>query len=269
MGNAGAGEVSGERRKCAENALLQEGDHPESAMLRWLSKGEEVDVLEGPVEVFHEPGVVLQGTAVADGASGWFVVQDSSAEVFASGGNMFVCKVSIAMTDGQDAATSKILRKVAKGEALQLVGETMHRSGMGGGTKRQKFLALSDGTEGWVTVTGAHGTAFLVAKESYFVVQKPRMLWRGDMSPAGAGDAELVRPLEVGEAFEAWQEAFPVEALAPRMAAYVRAVGDGAAGWVSWPKSSAELLVAEGAPKKPQPKPKPKAKSVGKAQVGR
>lgn len=241
---AGRGHAGlGVRRKCALDILLQQGRDPESEAIRWLCAGEFVELLDGPVEVPHVPGMVLNGIAVTDSAAGWIALQGPAGEecVSNNGGHLFKCKAAVAMTDGLELAESRILRKVTPGEVLELLEDYADLSN--GGLHRQPFRTLRDGIEGWVTVRGTQGQLFLIPTQTCYILQKPRILWQGT-------DPAMVRPMQAGEAFDASEAPRPIEAMSSRLAVRVRASQDSATGWVSWSQRSYDqpLLVAEEPP---------------------
>merc|ERR1712107_126875 len=66
------------------------------------------------------------------------------------------CVKEIAITNIEEIATSKLLRKLVVGEIVEVF-----EPGKPGPIQRIKIRAINDGVEGWVTVKGNQGTTFL------------------------------------------------------------------------------------------------------------
>lgn len=217
----------------AENVGLRKSlDAP--AAIRDVQVDEVLELLEGPREETGKPSILLRGKASKDSAEGWITMQSSDGTTFAEASkDIYVCKSTIAMTDGFDIKKCKVTRKVEVGETLQVIGGRKEDSNVE--ITRLQFRAVRDGKEGWVTLKGNQGTIFMEPSPSHYVVKKVATL-RQDSEEG----SEEVRQLEVGEAFEA--EGAPEEVQPEmRLAMQARALSDGQTGWLSFPASAVAL----------------------------
>jgi hypothetical protein len=78
---------------------------------------------------------------------------------------MYVCVKAIAMTSAFDMGKSKILRSLAEKEEVEVIDGP--RSDPSTKMERLHVKCLSDAKEGWVTVKGNQGTAFLEPLDSH------------------------------------------------------------------------------------------------------
>merc|ERR1719387_1836393 len=81
----------------------------------------------------------------------------------------YVCVQGIAVTDGVDIASSKVLCKLKVGAILEGLGESQDVSGIG---PRVKCKVASSGEEGLVTLKGNQGTQYLGEVTAYSVYCK-------------------------------------------------------------------------------------------------
>jgi len=68
---------------------------------------------------------------------------------------------TIAFTDNKDIGACKTLRKADEGEVVEVLEGPVHDEANGMTRIRAKSLKKDDTTEGWITVSGSKGTAFL------------------------------------------------------------------------------------------------------------
>jgi len=210
----------------AKNAPLRANSDDSSAEVRALVLGEELEVVEGPRQNAAAPEVQLHCIASKDGTQGWITAQSSKAVNASPSKAMYICKSVIAMTDVFDLTKCKILKKVAVGETLQVVGAPDGQHDQKRDINRLRFRSMKDGQEGWVSLKGNQGTVYLEVSTSHYVVESAVTLRTESQE-----GSEALRQLEVGEAVEVVEP--PVENQpAPKMIIYVRAVSDGKCGWI-------------------------------------
>jgi len=142
------------------------------------------------------------------------------------------CEVAIAMTDESDLDKCSMVRRIDVGEALERQ-EGEQQMNVDGAT-RVKFRACRDGSVGWVTTQGNQGTVFVKSAAKHFVCVQA--------APVHAGlsaDSAVVRVMMPGEAFAAVEDPTPKKVAGGDRLVFhsVRAIIDGAQGWVA---SSAE-----------------------------
>lgn len=198
-----------------------------SKPVRKLTQDEVLELLEGPREEVPKAELFLHGSVGKDGPDGWITLRSSDGSTSAALSNdIYVCKSAIAMTDSFDIKDCKVVRKVAAGEALRVIGGKKEDASIE--ITRLQFKAVKDGAEGWVTLKGNQGTIFAEASTSHYVVSKGCSI-----RAAAARDAAEVGKLKKGDVFAAKAE--PVEDTpATRLLMRARAMDDGASGWVSF-----------------------------------
>jgi len=165
---AGEAEVSQERflelirlyYKVVKGTVLSENLSIKSKTVRRLEMGEVLEALEGPAK---EEGVGVQRVkckAVNDDASGWVTIAGNQGTPFLEpGGNFLSCVKETVLTDGLSVQDSKTVRKIAKGEVIEVLEFTKKDASLD--IKRIKGQAKLDGATGWITVSGNQGTAYL------------------------------------------------------------------------------------------------------------
>jgi hypothetical protein len=214
-----------------------------------LQPGQLAELMEGPFEKADRPELILQGKSCKDGAEGWFTLRTlEGLENAATSQTLYVCRSAIALTDVFDIHKCGIVRKVATGEVLELIGD---EDGEGVATEgdaetpavsRKKFRALSDGATGYITLRGSQGTVYLEVSTSHYLLMERVPLHRGRYpTPGGvnAGNGQaVVRWLESGEAFEASGQPEEGKQQLPVVSVRVRSVDSLESGWASWTKSS-------------------------------
>merc|ERR1712039_475247 len=105
---------------------------------------------------------------------------------------LYICKEMVAMTDGQDIMSCKVLRKLAVGEFFEASGPVVEDSTTG--VSRLPGKALKDGKEGWITIKGNAGTIYAEAATKYYAVKK-----EVELEKRFNTGGESIRKLEVGE----------------------------------------------------------------------
>jgi len=235
---------------CSAEVSLRESDEAGAPVVATVHDGDLLELLDGPCEAAVDPELLLNGRAASDGEQGWITLRDVDGETSAFlRQGLHVCKIAIAMTDVCDIQSCKIVRKIEvdetltvlpSGEDQEMTNEQDQTDSRQGVTRRQ-FRALRDGATGWVTVKGSQGAVYLEASKLHYELGKriPLHSGRSTSRPSGADagtdSAEVVRWLEVGEAFEAFGPPEEGPPQAPRVSVRVRSASGGAAsGWASW-----------------------------------
>jgi len=138
----------------------------------------------------------------------------------------YKCVKEIAITSEFEIKSSVSVRKLEAGEVVEVVEGP--RSDEGLGVMRIRAKALSDGTIGWVTATGNHGTPFLVeTRKPCLHVAKGQVPLQDDFASEGSKEIRSIAAHEVLEILEGPRK----EPLGNAMRARCKAVSDGATGW--------------------------------------
>eukprot|EP00927_Polykrikos_kofoidii_P033786 TRINITY_DN2862_c0_g2_i1.p1 TRINITY_DN2862_c0_g2~~TRINITY_DN2862_c0_g2_i1.p1 ORF type:complete len:884 (-),score=211.54 TRINITY_DN2862_c0_g2_i1:94-2532(-) len=207
---------------CEQEVPLNSCFETNSEELRKIRPGEVFELIEGPRKEPPQPIQRVRGKAKKDGKVGYVTVEDSS------GANLELtslmsCKQSIAITSTFSISQGKAIRKLAVGETLEtLEPEKLDEERS---LFRIKARATLDGQEGYVTVKGNQGTAF-VEPDKYLYICKSAVPIE---ARAVAGSA-TVRMLEEGELFEAADSPTKDTKDGPNRAKG-RSVSDGTEGW--------------------------------------
>jgi len=203
---------------------LQSDD--KSEIVRTIRADEVLELLEGPQQEKVPPELLLHVKASSDGATGWLTLRDATGRQAASPAQGFyVCKSTIAMTSTLELKNTKAVRKVAVGEVLELVDGGGKDAGAGD-LSRLRFRAVSDGTEGWVTLVGKQGTVFVEKSTKHYTVDGGAPLHED-----WASGSPVVRRLSAGEAIEALEP--PKEVMQDAKSVLrARAIEDGKSGWI-------------------------------------
>jgi len=193
--------------------------------------GEVFEVIEGPRK--EDPLQVqrIKGKAAKDGKIGWTTLKDAAAVDNFELTKVLVCKSSIAITNSFDIATGKAIRKLEVGEVLDIVEEP--KSDESRSLLRVKAKSQKDGKEGWVTMKGNQGTAYVEETSKHYKCVRGVDL----EGRFGAGTGPAVRTLEVGELFEV-QEGPKMETKQGANRVRGRNVGDGKEGWFTLTKKN-------------------------------
>jgi len=202
-------------------------------VVRALKPEEVLELVEGPRKTTFEPGLKVKGKAVSDGAIGWFCVRDKTGTVFAEADNKYYsCTSSIAMTDNFDIKDCKVVRKLAAGELFMVEEGPVQVEDAG--ISRVKGKSLKDEAVGWVTIKGNAGTVYAEASNKHFcILQDVPLTKRFPTLSAG----EEVRVLAKGEAMQVL-EGPKEENFQPETRLKVKALSDGALGWITKNKAT-------------------------------
>jgi len=140
--------------------VLTETMSIKSKTLRRLENGEIVEGLEGPKKEDNVSVMRVRCRVVQDGSTGWVTVAGNQGTVFLElGGSSMTCVKETIITDGLSVTDSKTIRKIAKGEVIDVV--EFERKDPSCDLMRIKGKAKVDGTVGWITVQGNSGATFL------------------------------------------------------------------------------------------------------------
>jgi len=146
--------------KVVKQSVLGESQSIKSKTLRRLEAGEIVEVVEGPTKDDGVGVIRLRCRAVKDEVEGWVTVTGNQGTVFLEqGGNTMACVKETPMTDGLSVESSKTIRRISRGEVIEVIEFPKKDESMN--VMRIKGKAKLDGTTGWVTVMGNQGTTFL------------------------------------------------------------------------------------------------------------
>lgn len=137
----------------------------------------------------------IQGKANQDGKMGWINFKTPSGKPVLEAIKVLVCKRTIAITSAFDIGEGKALRKLDIGELLDLVED--ESSDKRRALSRVKAVSRKDGIEGFVTVKGNQGTAYVEVSNRHHTVKFATAL----EARFASGSPEL-RMLEEGEIFE-------------------------------------------------------------------
>lgn len=205
------------------NIRVDDGEAP----FKVLQAEDVLELIEGPRREAYPPGLRIRGKAISDGAAGWIHVMDKRGVTYAEADDKcLTCIVSVAITDSEDIADCKVLRKLAVGEVVSQI-EAPREDGESGLT-RCKVTALKDLKEGWITTKGNAGTVYAKASGTMYKVAKAHALQKGFSS----GKSEAVRQIEAGEAFQVL-EGPREEKFAAEVRVKGRALADGSVGWIT------------------------------------
>jgi len=196
-----------------------------SAVLQTLKAEDDLEVLEGPRKESLGNAMRARGKATLDGAVGWFTTKTKAgADCVKPGRSTYTCVSSIALTDGMDIKACKVVRKLAKGENLTVLEGPVEDSNAG--LTRIRVQAAQDSAEGWVTVRGNAGTAYVEESGRQFVITRSTPLQIGiDSASTTKRTLEEEETIEVleGPKEEVADEPLRVKCRAP----------DGKVGWVT------------------------------------
>lgn len=211
---------------CTQDVSLRRSAESETECVRQLHAGEALELLQGPEHERLGSEKRLRGIACSDESSGWLQLKNSDGATMAEErNNMFKCTEAIAMTDVEDFDSCSMVRRVDVGEALELLPGD--KANPDSGSTRMKFRACRDGLEGWVTTKGSQGKVYAHSVKKHFVCIQACPLHAG----LGA-ESSVVKVLMPGEAFKAFEDPKEVTGGQKRDIYKVRAVRDGADGWV-------------------------------------
>jgi len=236
MGNQGTPfltEVEKPFYTCLSEVILEREFKSEGAdgVTRTVAADEVLELLEGPRKQTFEPALRVRGKAIADGAMGWFTARDRNGNVLAEADSKYYsCTSSVAMTDNMDIKDCKVLRKLVVGELFTVEEGPVEVKEAG--VTRVKGRCLKDDLVGWITIKGNAGTQFAEASSKHFCVLSEVPLTKA-FPTAKCG--EEVRKLAKGEAMQVL-EGPKEESFTPEVRVKVKALTDGAVGWITQKK---------------------------------
>merc|ERR1712176_339329 len=146
--------------KCVKSTVLTETISIKSKTMRRLEVGEVLECLEGPTK---EEGANVQRVrcqAVSDDVAGWVTIAGNQGTPFLEpGGNLYSVVKETVLTDGLSVQDAKTIRRVTKGEIIEVLEFGKKDATLG--VKRTRGKAKQDGATGWITISGNQGTNFL------------------------------------------------------------------------------------------------------------
>lgn len=197
-----------------------------AGIVRELKEDEVLELLAGPRTEEVPDTKRARVKASKDNAGGYLVLSDRTGTVYAEPKKLYSCTASVAMTDNRDINDCKVVRKLVVGELFEAISDPVQDEQSK--IWRMEGTALKDGKTGWVTQKGNAGTTYVELSKKHFTIVKEAPLKK---KPTGDATADVVRQLEVGEAVELL-EAAKIEKAAPEQRIEVRALLDGAKGWI-------------------------------------
>lgn len=146
--------------KVVKGTVLSEDLAIKSKSVRKLELSEVLEALEGPCKE-EDVGVErYKCKAVNDDAVGWVTIAGNQGTPFlVPGGNLMTCVKETVLTDGLSVQESKTVRRVHKGESLEVLEFAKKDEELD--LKRVRARAKSDGATGWITMCGNQGTTYL------------------------------------------------------------------------------------------------------------
>jgi hypothetical protein len=241
-GNAGSSflqEVEKPFYALGASASLENVDGSE---VRKANKGEVIELLEGPKKeqlpaVVRVRGKALKTKDTAE-AVGVLTLKDNKGVVFAETGKYYTCTSTVAITDGKDIKSCKVVRKLTEGEVFVAVGDIVVDEESS--VSRVECKCLKDDVAGWVTIKGNAGTKYADASSRHYTMLQDAELakpaFQRNKGKPGAADkpadeADAPRVLKKGQVFEA-SEAPREETPQAMLRVKGRMLGDGAVGSV-------------------------------------
>merc|ERR1712151_307658 len=203
-------------------AITTTFDIAEGKAIRKLEVGELLESLEEPKEDAARSLTRVRTKTVRDQKEGWLTVKGNQGTSYVEETDKnYVCKRSLAL-DKKFETNSNNLRTLEEGEVVELLDGPKTETKEG--DNRVCVRLLSDGSEGWFSLTGKNVTAW---RPGYECVQTTVLQDGLEMK-----EAKTMRKLECGEHVEAIEA--PVLAKgAGIMRVRVRAQKDGAVGFAT------------------------------------
>jgi len=216
---------------CQDEIILTKTYESHGPELRKMQPGEVLEVFEGPRKEAAVEVQRVRGKAQKDGKSGWVTFKDAGGELLELT-SFLVCKQSIAITTTFNIAEGKALRKLDVGELLEVVEESKEDTVRS--LTRVKVRARNDGSEGYVTMKGNQGTAYVEeASKLYKCVRSCPFELRF------ISGSTPIRTLEQGEAFEV-TEGPKAETKQGANRVRGRALSDNSEGWFTLSKRNVQ-----------------------------
>jgi len=146
--------------KCVKGTVLSEDISIKSKTVRRLEVGEVLEALEGPAKEENAGVQRVRCMAVQDDATGWVTIAGNQGTSFLEpGGNFYSVVKETLLTDGLSVQDSKTVRRLAKGEVIEVL--EFQKKDASVDVKRIRGKAKLDGASGWITVASNQGTIFL------------------------------------------------------------------------------------------------------------
>jgi len=215
---------------CEEEVAMAKDFESTSAEITKLQVGGVLEVLEGPRKEQPLETQRVKGKCPKDSKIGWVTLKDAAGTCFLEPTKVLVCKASIAITTAFDIAEGKALRKLEAGETLEIIED--EKKDEGRGLVRMKARTHRDNKEGYVTLKGNQGTAYVEESTKHY-----KCTTAVSLEDRFASGSKAVRMLEVGETFEI-VEGPKTETKIGASRLRGRNIGDGKEGWVTLSKRS-------------------------------
>jgi len=175
-------------------APLSEACKADSTPVRDLRPGELLEVTEGPRP---EPTIDVErvkGKCAKDNKVGWLSMNDAQGPVLELQ-KVLVCKGSIAITDGEDIGACKAIRKLDIGETCEQMEQPVEDPKRK--LTRVKVKCNRDGIEGWATMKGNQGTAYIAESTKHHILRRAV-----ELESAFPSGSKVLREVAEGELFE-------------------------------------------------------------------
>jgi len=146
--------------KCVKATVMSEDINIKSKTVRRLELGEVLEALEGPTMEEGANVKRVRCQAMQDDAAGWVTLAGNQGTAFLEpGGNFYTCVKETLLTDGLSIGDSKTIRRIAKGEVVEVL--EFQKKDAEADLRRIKGKAKLDGAVGWITLSSNSGTAFM------------------------------------------------------------------------------------------------------------
>jgi len=218
---------------CEEATSLTEGFESATKEIRQTHLGEVFEVIEGPRKESPIEVQRIKGKAGKDGQIGWATLREATGESHFEGSKVLVCKSSIAITNTFDIAGGKAIRKLEVGEVLDILEQPQPDESRS--LLRVKARSQKDGKEGWVTMKGNQGTAYVEETTKHYKCVKSM-----DLEGSFQAGSAVLRVLEEGELFEVLDgPKADIKQGANRVRG--RNFGDGSEGWFTLARKNMQV----------------------------
>lgn len=145
---------------CVKSTVMSLDVPIKSKTIRKLEHMEIFQVMDGPLKEDGAGVMRVKCLAVNDDAVGWMTIAGNQGTSFLEAtGNFYACVTEAAMTDGPTIQDSKTIRKVAKGEIIEVL--EFGKRDISLDIRRIKGRSRLDGSVGWITLAGNGGTVYL------------------------------------------------------------------------------------------------------------
>jgi len=158
-----------------------------------LKPGDVLELIQGPTAEAVVEVQRVRGKCSKDGKMGWATLSDFKDQDKTD--KFLVCSATTAMTNAFDIIESKAMRKVEVGEVLVQLEEPKEDTARS--LTRVRVKARKDGLEGWCTMKGNKGSAFVSETTSHRECRRATPLHTSLSS-----DSKVLRTLDEGEVFD-------------------------------------------------------------------